>query len=258
MLLKKCLIISTSKELTMLVVVMKVCWISAGVSSFIAGYLVRETVDEFIYTHIDDQHEDSLRFVKDCEKALGKPITILQSPYKSVSNVIETFRFINGPYGAKCTEVLKKRVRKEWEYGKKELTYVWGFDCSKRERQRAERTAETMHQFKHEFPLIDKNLTKEDCHGMLKALGIKRPAMYDLGYRNNNCIGCVKGGMGYWNKIRVDFPEVFEARARQEREIGHTCLKGIYLDELDPKAGRIENEVMEECSIMCQLANDAF
>ncbi|WP_242950427.1 phosphoadenosine phosphosulfate reductase [Clostridium botulinum] len=239
----------------MLVVVMRVCWISAGVSSFIAGYLIKDTVDKFIYTHIEDQHGDSLRFIKDCEKALGKPIEILQSPYKSVDNVIQTFQFINGPYGAKCTDILKKRVRKEWEHGKSDLTYVWGFDCSKRERQRAERTVETMNTFNHEFPLIERNLTKEDCHGLLKQLGIKRPAMYDLGYRNNNCIGCVKGGMGYWNRIRIDFPEVFAARAKREREIGHTCIKRIYLDELDPNAGRIESEVMEECSIMCQLAN---
>ena len=239
----------------MLVVVMKVCWISAGVSSFIAGYVIKESVDEFIYTHIDNQHPDSLRFIKDCEKVLGKKITILQSNYKSVDNVIKTFGFINGPYGAKCTEILKKRVRKEWEYGKKDLTYVWGFDCSKRERARAERTLQSMPKFKHEFPLIDRGLSKEDCHGLLKQLGIKRPAMYDLGYRNNNCIGCVKGGKGYWNKIRIDFPEVFEARAKQEREVGHTCIKGIYLDELPPDAGRIEDEVMEDCSIMCQLIN---
>lgn len=239
----------------MLVVVMKVCWISAGVSSFIAGYLIKDTVDEFIYTHIDNQHEDSLRFIKDCEQILGKKVTILQSQYKSVDNVIATFGFINGPYGAKCTDVLKKRVRKEWEYGKDDLTYVWGFDCSKRERARAERTIQSMSKFKHEFPLIDRNLTKEDCHGLLRQLGIKRPAMYDLGYRNNNCIGCVKGGMGYWNKIRKDFPEVFDKRAEEERKVGHTCIKGIYLDELDPNTGRIEDEVMEDCSIMCQLIN---
>lgn len=239
----------------MLVVVMKVCWISAGVSSFIAGYVIKDTVDEFIYTHIDNQHPDSLRFIKDCEKVLGKKITILQSNYKSVDNVIKTFGFINGPYGAKCTEILKKRVRKEWEYGKKDLTYVWGFDCSKRERARAERTLQSMPEFKHEFPLIERNLTKEDCHGLLKQLGIKRPKMYDLGYRNNNCIGCVKGGMGYWNKIRIDFPEVFKQRAEEERKVGHTCIKGIYLDELPPDAGRIEDEVMEDCSIMCQLIN---
>ena len=42
--------------------------------------------------------------------------------------------------------------------------------------------------------------------------------MYDMGYPNNNCIGCVKGGMGYWNHIRKDFPEVFDSRAKLERE----------------------------------------
>jgi len=213
----------------------------------------KESIDKIIYTHIKDQHPDTMRFLHDCEKVLEREIEILQSPYETVSNVIETFRFINGPYGAKCTEILKKRVRKEWEEGKKDLIYIWGYDAS--ERHRAERIQESMPQFKHVFPLIERNLTKEDCHGMSQKLGVKRPVTYDLGYRNNNCIGCVKGGMGYWNKIRVDFPEVFSERARQEREIGHTCIKGIYLDELDPTAGRIDNEVMEECSIICQLSS---
>jgi 3'-phosphoadenosine 5'-phosphosulfate sulfotransferase (PAPS reductase)/FAD synthetase len=230
---------------------LKVSWFSAGVSSFIATYLEKDSLDHIIYTHIDNQHPDTMRFVKDCEKALGKQIEILQSPYKSVDNVIQQFKFINSRYGAKCTEVLKKRVRKEWEFGKKDLIYVWGFDSS--ERDRAKRTIELMPEQKHIFPLIERNLTKEDCHGMLRELGIKRPAMYDLGYRNNNCIGCVKGGMGYWNKIRIDFPEVFAQRAKQEREIGHTCIKGIYLDELAPGRGEIDDEVMEECSFVCQI-----
>ena len=230
---------------------MKVSWFSAGVSSFIACYLEKETIDKIMYIHIDDQHEDTMRFLRDCEKALGKKIEILQSPYKSVNNVIKTFRFINGPYGAKCTDVLKKRVRKEWEYGKTDLTYVWGYDIS--ERHRAERLQEAFLEHKHLFPLIDRGLTKEDCHGLCSSLGIKRPKMYDLGYRNNNCIGCVKGGMGYWNKIRKDFPEVFAERARLEREIGASCINGVYLDELEPDRGRFDDEVLEECSIFCQM-----
>ena len=72
-------------------------------------------------------------------------------------------------------------------------------------------------------------------------------------------LGCVKGGMGYWNKIRKDFPEVFKARAELEREIGASCIKGVYLDELEPNRGRLEEEVMEECNIICQLqSNDLF
>lgn len=230
---------------------MVVSWFSAGVSSFIATYIERENINKILYTHIDDQHEDTMRFLKDCEKALGKEIEILQSQYKNVENVVKTFRFINSPYGAKCTQVLKKRVRKEWEQGKKDLTYIWGYDLS--EKHRAERLLEAMPEFNHKFPLIERGFSKEDCHGILRELGIKRPLMYELGYRNNNCIGCVKGGMGYWNRIRKDFPEVFEARAKLEREIGASCIKGVFLDELEPDRGRLEDEVMEDCNIICQI-----
>lgn len=232
----------------------KVCWISAGVSSFMAGYLAKD-VDEFIYIDIENQHSDSIRFIKDCERVLNKPIQILKSEYKNVDNVIKTFRFISSPYGAKCTDVLKKRVRKQWEYEHKdyEITYVCGFDSG--EKHRAERTIESMTEFKHEFPLIERNLSKQDVHGLFeRTFNFKRPVMYDMGYPNNNCIGCVKGGMGYWNKIRVDFPEVFEKRAKLEREIGHSCLNGVYLDELDPDRGNMNMEIFPDCSIMCYLA----
>lgn len=36
---------------------LKVCWISAGISSFVAGWLVRDTVDKFMYIDIADQHD---------------------------------------------------------------------------------------------------------------------------------------------------------------------------------------------------------
>ena len=38
-----------------------------------------------------------------------------------------------------------------------------------------------------------------------------------------------------------------------EREIGHSCINGVYLDELDPKRGRMEDEIMQDCGIMCWL-----
>ena len=238
---------------------LKVCWISAGVSSFVAGYLVRDTVDEFLYIPIKDQHEDSDRFVSDCAATLGREIKQIKSEeYSCVGDVCRTFRFVASAYGAKCTEVLKKRVRKKWEYEHQDfdITYVYGMDLN--EKHRADNLIESMPDFHHEFPLIDRQLTKADAHGICASLGIKRPAMYDMGYSNNNCKGCVKGGKGYWNKIRRDFPEVFADRAKMEREIGHSILhdeKGpIFLDELDPDAGRMSEEIMEDCTIFCQLA----
>jgi len=232
----------------------EVCWFSGGVSSFIAAYLRRETIDEIFYIDIADQHSDTLRFLHDCEKALGKEINIIRSQkHGSVNEVIKKYRFINSPFGAKCTSELKKKVRQDWEQLQEgEMVYVWGYDST--EKHRADRLRDAMPEYEHVFPLIDELLNKEDVHGMLQRLGIKRPQMYEMGYRNNNCIGCVKGGMGYWNKIRIDFPEVFADRAKLEREIGASCIKGVYLDELEPDRGRIEDEVMEECGIMCEIA----
>lgn len=231
---------------------LKVCWFSTGVSSFIACYLSKD-IDKIIYTHINNQHPDSLRFLADCEVALGRKIEILQSKeYKTVDEVIEKCKFINSRYGARCTFELKKRVRQRWECENGiGHTYIWGYDVN--EKHRAEQIKQTMPEFEHEFPLIEAGLTKQDCHGLLADLGIKRPVMYELGYPNNNCIGCVKGGMGYWNKIRVDFPDVFKRRAEQERYVGHSCIKGVFLDELDPNRGNMNTEIFEECGVACYI-----
>lgn len=225
-----------------------------------AGYLAGD-VDEWIYIDIADQHPDSMRFIKDCEKAIGKEIKVLKSSeYNSVEDCVRvygSFKHIKG--FAPCTNWLKKRVRKEWEEQHKdcEITYVWGFDL--KETERAERTIEANPQAQHEFPLIDRGLSKEEVHGLFeRTFDFARPKMYDLGYPNNNCIGCVKGGMGYWNKIRVDFPQVFESRAKLEREVNHSILKDkngqVYLDELASDRGNMNTEIFPDCGIMCYLS----
>ena len=237
---------------------LKICWISAGVSSFMAGWLA-EDVDEWIYIDIDDQHSDSIRFIKDVEKVIGKEVKILRSnQYRTVEECVLQWGGFRNPYTsfAPCTNWLKKRVRKQWEYEHKDysLTYVWGFDL--KEKARAERTVEANPQANHEFPLIEKNLSKEEVHGLFeRTFDFKRPLMYDLGYPNNNCIGCVKGGMGYWNRIRKDFPNVFDARSKLERKVGYSILKDCYLDELDPNRGNMNTEIFPDCGIMCYLAD---
>ena len=133
---------------------------------------------------------------------------------------------------------------------------MFGFDCSPREYKRAERFHKEYPYTKPLFPLIGCNLTKEDCFNIMERNGIEIPKMYRLGYGNNNCIGCVKGGMGYWNKVRIDFPEVFEKTASLEREIGATCITDrngnrVYLDELDPNRGWALKPYVEPCGSFC-------
>ena len=89
---------------------LKVCWISAGISSFMAGYLAGN-VDEWIYIDIADQHPDSMRFIKECEKAIGKKITVLRSTeYRNVEDCVRAFGGFKNPANgfAPCTNWLKK------------------------------------------------------------------------------------------------------------------------------------------------------
>ena len=229
-----------------------IAWFSTGVSSAVAIKTAIDTIDEIIYIDIKDQHPDSKRFTAECEEWFGKPITIITNE-KSVGEICTKQKYINGVAGAPCTSNLKFKVRKKWEKEQEDLnlTYIWGMDST--ESKRADRLKSLMYEYNHVFPLIENEINKELAHKILRASGISRPKMYDLGYQNNNCIGCVKGGMGYWNKIRVDFPKVFEQRAKMEREIGASCINGVYLDELDPSRGRHESPVVEDCGIFCQL-----
>ena len=232
----------------------RVSWFSTGVSSAVATKLLCPDVDEIIYTHIEDQHHDTIRFIKDCEAWFSKPVTWLQSELGSVASAIFKARYVNGPGGAACTRMLKRQVRQKWEQDNIEkypLEYVWGLDAT--EQHRADRILKTMPEFTHRFPLIEKRISKNEAHEILRASGIKRPAMYELGYHNNNCVGCIKGGKGYWNKIRNDFPDVFLERARMERQIGASCINGVFLDELDPNAGAHEAPINDECGILCEL-----
>ncbi|MBS1369755.1 MAG: phosphoadenosine phosphosulfate reductase [Lentisphaeria bacterium] len=232
---------------------MNILWFSAGVSSAMIAYLCQKELDGIIYQHIEDQHPDSLRFLHDVEDFAGKKIEIEYSPYKDVETVCRYYNAICIPGApAQCTKILKQAERRKWEYENPgEHTYFWRLDYN--ERNRMEGFIAGMPHANHRFPLIERDLTKHDVHAMAVSLGLHRPIMYEMGYHNNNCIGCVRGGMGYWNKIRRDFPEVFAKRARMERDIGHSCIKGIYLDELDSDAGRHEPPIDIECGMYCLL-----
>ena len=68
-----------------------------------------------------------------------------------------------------------------------------------------------------------------------------------------------RGGRGYWNKIKRDFPEVFERRAKLERllniksGIGCSCINGCFLDELPKGSGREPIAIDDDCGIFCEL-----
>lgn len=113
------------------------------------------------------------------------------------------------------------------------------------------------------FPLIEKRLNKQACLMKLKTANIEIPEMYKLGYHNNNnCIGCFKGGMGYWNKIRKDFPVIFEATSKLEQETRHTVLKDngqqLYLKDLSPDKGNQKDLEIPDCGLFCDVSMEGL
>lgn len=225
-----------------------VCWWSGGITSAVACKLAIEKYKAIpVFIETGAHHEDTVRFKKDCEQWYGVEIIQLQSKFKDHFDVIEKVRYVNGPAGARCTGVLKRNVREKWEKEHDIETYVWGFEYNQREMKRAERLFNTAPDYNHLFPLIEEKMTKQDCIDYVQKADIQVPMMYKLGFTNNNCIGCVKGGMAYWNKIREHFPEHFNKMAKLERDVGRSCLKKYFLDELPKDAGRGQPPLVTEC-----------
>ena len=240
---------------------MIIAWFSCGATSAVACKMALQMYDDVrvVYIETGSGHEDNARFIKDCEKWYGQKIEVIRSSrFMNVDDVLLRQKYINGSHGAACTSLLKKQVRYEFEDSVGEWDgQVWGFDYCEREINRAIRFKQQNPKTKPLFPLIEKKISKSDALGMLRLAGIEIPMMYKLGYNNNNCIGCVKGGIGYWNKIRKDFPERFNQMAQIERTVGATCLKDekgrIWLDELDANRGDSVKAIEPDCSLFCAI-----
>jgi 3'-phosphoadenosine 5'-phosphosulfate sulfotransferase (PAPS reductase)/FAD synthetase len=239
-----------------------VCRFSCGAASAVATKLaLTKYADREVVIHYSDtrtEHPDNRRFIADCERWFGAPVISLASEYyRDTWDVWEKEKIIaQGSRGfAPCTDALK-RLPAEMAQRPGD-TLVFGYTVE--ERDRLARIIARHPGQAIEAPLVPAGLTKQDCFAILSRAGIELPAMYKLGFRNNNCIGCPKGGKGYWNLIRRHFPEVFERMAKLERKFGHALLPEndgtrVFLDELDPDRGNHETEPDIDCSIMCILA----
>jgi 3'-phosphoadenosine 5'-phosphosulfate sulfotransferase (PAPS reductase)/FAD synthetase len=240
------------------------CWFSCGAASAVAAKLAIEKYgdrcevlycDTFAY-----EHPDNRRFMADVERWLGRPIKILKSEkYSDIYDVFEKTGWLVGVGGARCTTELKKNVRVK--YQRADDIHVFGFTAD--EQHRIGQFWKHNFELFAEFPLVDRCYTKQNCHDAIETAGIEQPAMYRMGYQNNNCIGCVKGQSGYWNKIRRDFPEVFARMAKVERTMNVAICKRegvtngkrwrvpVFLDELPPNAGKRQRESTIECGVLC-------
>jgi len=180
------------------------------------------------------EHPDNERFFQDVQRWLGREIMRLRSDkYATVDEVFERTGYMAGIYGARCTVEMKKMPR----FAFQDPSDIHVFGLTAEETQRIQRMREANPELHLDFVLADAGYSKADCLQVVSDAGIALPVMYRLGYKNNNCLGCVKATSArYWNMIRRDFPDVFARRAQQSRALGVrlTRLYGerVFLDEL--------------------------
>lgn len=245
-----------------------VCWFSCGATSAVAAKLAFQKYGSqdfhIVYCDTGSEHPSNRQFLLDVQAWIGHPIEILKSEtYSDIWDVFQKTRWLVGPQGARCTAELKRALR--FAYQRPNDIQVFGYHAgTKREIERAVTFRQQNPEVTLVCPLIDRHMSDIDCKAILEAEGIALPAMYlpqksGAPYNHNNCIGCVKGKKGYWNKIRIDYPEVFTRMALMEREIGASINRddetgaSIYLDELDPTAGDFGKEEPISCDLLCGI-----
>lgn len=250
-----------------------VIWFSCGAASAVSAKIaLQEYKNDYeaiviAYCKVREEHQDNERFLKDCEKWFGQEIIVLMNETYdgSIYNVFEK-QFFRTPAGSPCTRALKKMVRAKFQ--RDDDTHVFGYTLE--EVDRAKLFERNNPNINCEWVLIDNGIDKANCLAMIEDAGIELPVMYKLGYEHNNCIGCVKGGMGYFNKIRDDFPDEFKRIAEFEATKPYTILKEqyeddgviksrpLYLKDLDPNRGNFATEVKIECGIECEIAKQKY
>lgn len=248
-----------------------ISWFSCGAASAYATYLAMQKYPELeiAYCYVKQEHPDNMKFLKEFEVKFNVKIKTLISkkyPTGDINDVFRRRQFIKAPRGAPCTLELKKKVRKDYQLPTD--VHIFGYTVEEYDRE-----TDLLHgepNLNLDSILLSHGITKNDCYHWLKEQGFKIPTMYQLGYDNNNCIGCVKGGMGYWNAIRKDFPDRFEETAKLERELGYSINKEelgeeimpdgkvkkifgpVYLDELEPNRGNFKRDQPLACGFTCE------
>lgn len=204
----------------------------------------------------ESEDADNDRFIRECAEWMERPLVRLTGKYRNIDAVFEARKYHAGIAGAPCTGEMKVAPRLDYQLPSD--THVFGYTADWRDLERAKLFAATYPNLKVRFPLIERGLTKEACFALVEAAGIRRPRVYDLGFPNGNCIGCVKASSpDYWSLVRKHFPETFARRAEQSRRFGSRLARindeRIFIDEI-PADWPTLKPIAPACDFLCHIA----
>jgi hypothetical protein len=225
---------------------------SGGVTSaWCAGWALRTFPQEEVILLFHDtkgEHPDTYRFIREMGEALGHPI-VERSDGRDVFQVFEDEGFLGNNQNAMCSRILKleqsDQFIAELKSAGHDVVKVLGFSKGETERIQRMTARAARDGYEVRYPLAEQDVSKQTCVDWCQLTMKVCPSEMYLDFEHANCIGCVKGGMAYWMKVREKFPETFHRFARLEREYGHNILRGggagrkhYWLDELPEQTKR--------------------
>jgi 3'-phosphoadenosine 5'-phosphosulfate sulfotransferase (PAPS reductase)/FAD synthetase len=200
---------------------------SGGVGSWAAAKRVAHEhgTDGMVLLFTDTRMEDPdlYRFIEEGAANIGAPLVTVadgRTPWQ----VYADERFLGNSRIDPCSKILKRQQADAWLIANCDpadtICYV-GIDWT--EMHRFDRLAprKAAQGWTYRAPLCaPPYLNRRDVFDWLEREGIRRPALYDLGFSHNNCGGfCCKAGQGHFARLLDVLPERYAYHEAKEQEM---------------------------------------
>lgn len=165
--------------------------LSGGESSAAVALLVCRKGDPILYFNDTQwEHSDLYRYLSELSEYLGVPITE-DSDGRSPEQVAYDNHALPNNRMPFCSRTLKaERLQK---YAKPGDIVYFGIGAHEIHRAARIRTIYSGLGINTHFPLIERGINSDGARQLMEKTGIKRPAMYEMGFDHNNCSGgCVR------------------------------------------------------------------
>lgn len=175
------------------------------------------------------EDEDNYRFLAEATADVGGTF-VRVAEGRDVWQVFEDQRFIGNSRVSNCSRTLKQEISRKWLNENccpcHTVVYV-GIDWS--ESHRLPAIVRNHVPYKVEAPLCDPPyLTKDGILAELKALGIKPPRLYGMGFAHANCGGfCVRAGQGQFKHLLEVMPERYAYHEGKEEAFRQKIGKDV-------------------------------
>jgi hypothetical protein len=199
---------------------------SGGAASSVVGKLVAdEHKDKTVLLFHDTKTEplDNYRFRAEVAAFIGLPITE-STDGRDIWQLFWDKNFLGNQKLTPCSITLKQKRGDAWIREHKPTCVYFGFTPD--EYLRAQRTYARVSRLGCDvrFPLIEKNISKEDCFRMVtRCWGLRLPEMYEH-FEHANCLPCVKGGLAYWGLIYKYARDAWNKAVAAEKRHGRQIL----------------------------------